>query len=176
MIEIIVSLALFMTVVFIGTGAVLSIFDANRKSQSLRAVMDNLNSTLESMTRSIRFGYNYHCDINQGSISSPRDCGLNNSANSIVFTAPNGTRVVYKLSGNQIVRTIEGGPEYPMTSSDVTITSLAFRVFGSTSYSDGDLLQPQVIIVLRGYAGTKSSSQSTFSLETTVSQRIFDSQ
>ena len=174
--EIMVSVSIFAIIMVISSSSVLSVFDANRKSQSLRAVMDNLNLTMEGFTRAIRFGTTYHCDVVIGSLSSPRDCGGSGAA-SLSIKDANDAQVTYKLSGGSIVRSINGGTEYNLTSSDVTVTNLTFRVYGSPLYNDGaDLFQPQVIIVVSGFAGTKPTVQSSFTLETTVSQRIFDFQ
>ena len=181
LVELMVSVSVFVIIMVISMGSILSIFDANRKSQSLRTVMDNLNFTLETMTRTIRFGTNYHCDINYTPISSTRDC--NGGASSIAVTSSGGNTVTYRLvSGanyGRIVRTdssVNSGADYNITSSDVTITSLTFRVVGSPLCSSGDLFQPMVIITINGNAGVKATVKSSFSLQTTVSQRMFDSQ
>jgi len=178
LIELMVSVSIFVIVMVISTGSILSVFDANRKSQTLRTVMDNLNLTMESMTRVIRFGTNYHCDVTvtNPALTSPRDCG--SGASSIQVLASDGvTRVAYRLVNNKITRSINGGTEYDLTSADMVITDLSFRVFGSPLYANGtDKFQPQVIIVIRGYAGTKVSTRSEFTLQTTVSQRAFDFQ
>ena len=146
----------------------------------MRTVMDNLNLTVETVSRTIQFGKDFHCDASFGDITVPRDCtNPLTGSDSIAIKASDGRRFVYKLVGSRIARTIDGGPDYFLTSSDVTITSLSFRVFGSPHFVNGpdfDLYQPQVIITVSGYAGVKANSKSTFSLETTVSQRIFDSQ
>ena len=70
-------------------------------------------------------------------------------------------------------------PFYTLTSPEVFIQSIAFRVFGSYSYGNGasqDYLQPQVIMTVSGYAGSanKTLTQSFFQLETTISQRKLD--
>lgn len=173
------SVSIFVVVMVISMGSILTIFDANKKSQTLRTVMDNLSFSLEAMTRTIRFGTNYHCDVTTGDVSvpTPRDCNL--GASSIIVKASDGiTKVSYELNNGRIARSINGGADYFVTSSDVTITDLKFRVIGSTPYSSDphDLFQPQVIITVAGYSGTKPTIKSTFSLETTVSQRMFDSQ
>jgi len=177
LVELMVSVSVFVVVMVISMGSILSIFDANKKSQTLRTVMDNLNFSLEAMTRTIRFGTNYHCDVTVGDISTPapRDCPT--GATSIVVKSAEGRNVVYKLSGSRIARSINGGSDYYVSSQDVTITDLKFRVIGSTPYSTGgDVYQPQVIITISGYSGIKATTKSTFSLQTTVSQRLFDSQ
>ena len=177
LVELMVAVSVFVMVMVISMGSILSIFDANKKSQTLRTVMDNLNFSLEAMTRTIRFGTNYHCDVTVGDISTPapRDCPT--GASSIIVKAADGSRVVYKLNNGRVIRSINGGADYFVTSSDVTISDLKFRVVGSTSYSvGGDLYQPQVIITISGNAGVKATTRSSFNMQTTVSQRMFDSQ
>lgn len=189
LIELIVSASVFSVVVLISTGSIFTIFDSNRKSQNLRSAMDNFNLSMESMTRTIRFGYNYHCDINIAPFTSPLDCPNNTSTNSslAVQTSPS-SRVLYRLNSNRIETSKTDGATWsPITSSDVTITSLNIRVIGSLPYSNAsasacptggqaDRCQPKVIIVVRGYVGAKVSSRTSFNLQTTVSQRNFDSQ
>jgi len=180
LIELMVAVSIFAVVMVISTGSIVSVFDSNRKSQTLRTVIDNLSLTMESMTRTIRFGTNYHCDINQGAITGPRDCSGVGWSDSMSVKSSDSKQVSYRLENNRIVRTIVGVQgDYYMTSSDMQITDLRFYVFGSKEFYDGstyDLNQPQVIIVIRGYAGSKQSSRSEFTLQTTVSQRSFDFQ
>jgi prepilin-type N-terminal cleavage/methylation domain-containing protein len=182
LIELMVSVSIFVVVMTISMGSILTIFDANKKSQTLRTVMDNLNFSLEAMTRTIRFGTNYHCGSGVP-LSSPLDCQNNGiGENSITVIASNGDQVTYKLVGTRILRDIYPqlgsiSLNYPITSSDVTITDLKFRVYGSVPYDPTyDLFQPQAIITVSGIAGVKATTRSSFSLETTVSQRLFDSQ
>ncbi len=178
LVEIMVSVSIFAVVMLMVSSSVYAVFDSNKKSQTLRSVMDNLNLSLEAMTRTIRFGKDYHCDINTGVQSSPRDCA--GGASSIAITDFNGNRVVYKLVGTRIARTINGGADQYVTGTDVNISTTTFRVIGSTPYSPStgtyDLSQAKVIIVVDGYAGVKSTSRSNFVLQTTVSQRQFDTQ
>ena len=177
LIEIMVAVSVFMVVMVISSGSILSVFNANQKSKTLRSVMDNLNLTLESMSRTIRFGENYHCG-SAGDPTQPSDCPSSPGYSSnLTVKAFDGTQTTYSLSSGRIVRTTPSGI-YNMTSGDVTITKLAFRVYGSLPFNTPDLLQPQVIIVVGGYVGSsnKPLNQSTFSLETTVSQRKLDFQ
>ena len=175
LVEIMVSVSVFAVVMLIASSSIFGVFDANRKSQSLRGVMDNLNFSLESMTRTIRFGTRYHCNATALPLSSTADCAGGSS--SIAVLDSTGAQVVFRLNNNRIERSVNGGTSYqPVTSSDVFISSLSFRVLGSASYSSGNLFQPQVIIIVKGYSGSKSTSRTDFSLQTTVSQRVFDSQ
>lgn len=172
-----VAVSIFSLIMVIVGGSIISIFDANRKSQNLRSVMDNLNLTLESMTRSIRFGTNYHCDVTYLSVAwtSPHDCAA--GATSIAVTTQTGALVLYRLNGSKIERSIDNGTTYyGVTSADISITNIKFYVFGSDSYTNGDMRQPRVILAVSGSVGGKASSKSTFTLETMVSQRAVDSQ
>lgn len=175
LIELLVSISIFTMILTVIMGSIFSVFEANRKSQSLRAVMDNLNFTLESMTRTIRFGTKYHCDITSGNINEPQDCV--SGGNSFSVTDSDGVINIYTMTNGRIARSRDGGNTYyNLTGSDVTITKLTFWIRGSQPLSSGDILQPRAIIVVSGYAGAKPTSRSTFTLETMVSQRIFDSQ
>lgn len=62
LIEIIVSLGVFSTVVTIAVGALLVLVAANQQLQSEQSVMTNLSFALDSMTREIRTGTAYNCD------------------------------------------------------------------------------------------------------------------
>jgi prepilin-type N-terminal cleavage/methylation domain-containing protein len=172
LVEIMVAVTIFSVVMVISMGSIIGVFNANYKSKSLRSVMDNLNLTLESMTRTIRFGTNYHCGTSVPT-TSPLDCGGAGNSN-LTVRAQNGAQTTYFLSGGRIMRTV-GSNTYAMTSPDVTITTLTFWVYGSAPYSGGtNLLQPQVIIVISGYVGTKTNTRSYFTLQTTISQRVLD--
>ncbi len=174
LVELIVSVGVFTIVMAISLGSVLSVMDSNRKAQNLRSVMDNLNYSLESMTRTIMFGRNYHCDASILPLTSVNDCS--SGADSVAIINSSNLQVVYKLVGGRIARSIGGGADYYLTGPDVVIDKLSFRVFGSSQYSNGtDMLQPQIIIVIRGHVGTKVGIQSYFTIESTVSQRFFDS-
>lgn len=175
LVEIMVSVSVFIVIMTISSGSILSILDANRKSQNLRTVMDNLNFTLESMTRTIRFGTKYHCDVNNEPVELPLNCS-DYGASSISVLSQTSSQVSYRLSGERIERKQNANPYSFLTDSNVKITSLKFYVKGSTPYSSGDLEQPRVIIFISGYVGAKPSTRSSFTIQTTVSQRSFDSQ
>ncbi len=175
LIEVIISISIFIVIVTVSLGAIANIFDANRKSQSLKAIMTNLNFALEVIAREMRFGTNYHCG-EDGDIAQPQNC--TEGGNFISFLSSDGNQVVYRLniSTNQLEKSINGGSSYiGITAPEITIQSLKFFVLGATvEVAPASPLQPKVIILIKGYAGTKTTSQSVFTLETTVSQRILD--
>ena len=173
LIELMVSLSIFVVIMTLVMGSILNAFDLNSKSQSQKTAGDNLNFALESIARTIRFGTNFHCGAT-APLNTPNDCASGSSSFSV--TGADGILVTYTLSNGAITRSLAGATAQVMTSPEVSITSLAFRVFGSTSYASGDYLQPQVIITMSGTVGSsnKAKTQSTFHVETTVSQRKLD--
>ena len=171
LIELIVSIAVFSMVMLASMGAVLTVLNANRKSEALRAVMDNLSFTLDTMTRSVRFGSSYHCTAS-GNLSSPNDCPAGDS--NLTVLDSDGNQVTFYLSSGQIMRIVNNGTAFALTSPDVNIQAMTFWVLGSATYSQGDLLQPRVIVLIKGYVAGANMTDSSFILETTISQRKLD--
>ena len=66
LIELMVSISIFSVVMIIVIGALISLNDANKKAQALRAVVDNLNFAIEDMTRNIKTGSEYSCGVDIG--------------------------------------------------------------------------------------------------------------
>ncbi len=152
-------------------GSILGIFDANRKSESLKTIMDNLNFTLDTMSREIRFGKNYHCE-NTGTLTDPRSCPAGDSF--VSFLSAENKQVVYRLTGTRIEKSIDGGTTYiEVTAPEVTITGLKLITLGAEAYP-GDTAQPRVFMQVSGYAGSKLSSRTNFSIQTIVTQRYPD--
>ena len=180
-----VSVAIFTVVMTIALGALLSMSESDRKAQTFKSVINNLNFSMDSMTRSIRTGQVYHCDIAQGTVSSVRDCkdiSQGGPASSFAFKAADGTTVSYCLYNNSILREITPAGSTPdtsctasgfgsITSPEVRIDALNFYVTGSTV---GDGIQPKVTILISGMVTVTATQTSTFNLQTSVTQRIYD--
>jgi prepilin-type N-terminal cleavage/methylation domain-containing protein len=168
LVEMLIAVSLFVVVATISIGAILSVFDANRKAQSSKTVVDNLDLSVENMARAVRFGSSYYCGISSN-ISAVNDCSTGGDAVSVTF---NGNRIIYKLNGTAIQKSEDGGSNYTgITSSDTVIQYLKFYVFG-TNVSDTN--QPYVVVVIKGYVGSKPTTQTVFSIETLMSQRTLD--
>lgn len=168
LIEIMTAVSIFAVVMTISMGSILGVFETNRKSEALKAVMDNLNLTVESISREMRFGHSYHC----GSIpplTSPQNCS--GGGDSIAFEASNGDLIVYRLTGDAIEKSVNSGAFLPVTASEISISSLSFFVLGATP---GDSLQPKVLIKVAGTAGVAEEEKTDFTVQTLVSQRPLD--
>jgi prepilin-type N-terminal cleavage/methylation domain-containing protein len=165
LIELIVSITIFTLIMTVSIGSILGIFDSNRKSRSLKAVMTNLNLVVESMSREMRFGRNYHCGA--GTITIPQNCASGGTFMS--FLSTEGVQVTYRLSGTALEREVAGGGFQAVTAPEVVIDDLDFYTLGAGA----DGLQPKVIIKIKSHAGT-GKSRSDFTLQTLVTQRPLD--
>lgn len=180
-----VSVAIFTIVMTIALGALLFMSESDRKAQSFKSVINNLNFSMDSMTRSIRTGQVYHCDISQGSVSSPRDCAAPSASSFAFRPADSSSTFVYKLESSNaalcgqpsnrvgcIARSTDGGASYAsITSPEVYVDRLDFYVTGSTV---GDGFQPKVTILISGEVTVTATQKSALNLQTSVTQRIYD--
>lgn len=191
LIEMLVSVAVFSMVMVVALGALLSLSEANRKAELLSEATNNFNSAIDSMTRSIRTGSQYHGDCNGGLLHTTHDCQATPAT--LFAYLPNGATLdsqitAYKFSATGctngvpgcIMRSQDGGITYSsITSPDIVITSLKFYVVGSTvgpqSFGSVTLnVQPKVVILITGYVTVKGSQTSNFNVQTSVTQRLYD--
>lgn len=177
LVELVIAITLFTLITTIALGSILAIFDANRRARSMRTVVDNLNLAIESMSRNIKFGTNYFCGINSN-MNSVRDCP--GGGNHISVTFEEGLdvyRYIYGWQGginDPIRRSSDGGLTYTnITSADTRIQEMRFFVFGTDSGSI-NTEQPVVLVVIRGYVGDRPTAQSSFNIQTLMSQRKLD--
>lgn len=165
LVEMIVAVFIFTIVMLVATGALISIVEANRKAQSVKSVMNNLNFSLDSMTRAIRVGNTYDCGI--------ATCASDGS-DAFTFISTDGEEIEYRYNetDQSIERSIDGGLSYQtLTAPEVDVEFLRFYVRGEVV---GDNEQPRVLIVVKGVAGTDDRTRTEFSLETMVTQRFLD--
>lgn len=149
LIEMLVSIALFSIVLTISIGVIFTVIDTNRKSQTLTLVMNNLNFTIESMTRSIK-------------TAEPNS--FNETSNNLRLEN-NGKIIVYSFSEDAIYKSVGGNTATPITSPDIVVESAIFDLIPTTNG------QPRVFIYVKGYAEITADVRSDFSIQTTVSPR-----
>ena len=177
LVEMIVATGLFAVVMLVSVAALLSLVNANRKTQALHSVMNNLNIALDSVVRSIRMGTTYHCG--EGSYAETQGCSNGNFV--FAFESFNGdlgdtqdqwvyfhdptTKRIYKSEDS-------GANSFAITAPTVTIDSLTFYVVGTDT---GDTEQPKVVITVKGTAGADQARTKTqFHIQATAVQRILD--
>lgn len=167
-VEMLVSISLFTVVVLVAVGALTTVTTANKKVQSVRTVMDNLNFATESLARSLRAGQTYHCGTT-GTLTDPNDC-TSSGESSMAFQSEDGRTFVIRQNGTVLQKSTDGGSAFlDITSPDVEISNVQFFVSGATL---GDSRQPRVLFVVEGTAGIRDADKTDFRLQTTVTQRI----
>ncbi|MDP2641715.1 MAG: type II secretion system protein [bacterium] len=166
LIELMVAMSIFIIVMTISMGSILGVFDANRKSRSLKTVLNNLNLAVESMSREMRFGKNYHCG--SGDIEELQNCPAGDTIMS--FLSSDGVQVTYRLNGQILEKQTGSGEFTAVTAPEVVIDDLTFYTLGAGTDNS---LQPKVIIKIKSHAG-EGKGRSDFTLETLVSQRSLD--
>ena len=174
-----VAVFVFSIVMVLATGAIFSIVNANKTSQAIKSVMDNLSSAIDSMSRDVRYGTTYHCG--SGDFSSPQSCvddhsGLDTSK--FAFVDKNGVLTIYEFQASPGVADGSGSIYkcindtasnhcVSITAPEVHIKNLSFYVQGAMP---ADANQPQLMIMISGYAQA-GLNKSDFNIETLVSQR-----
>lgn len=195
LIELLVSTAVFTIVMVIALGALLSLSEANRKADILNSSVNNLSFALDSMSRSLRTGTNYHCTSGGVDLDDPLDCGAGGPSGTtpgtyIAFLSADKEKIAYcydataKVVKRQVIpagsssslsTSCSSSSFLPLTMPEVTVTNLSFYVTGAeTKNSTGNTVQPKVTILLNAYVSVKATQKSLFNLQTTVTQRIYD--
>lgn len=185
LVEMLVSVALFSMVMIVALGALLSMSVAARKAEGINAAVNNLSAAIDSISRSVRTGANYHCGAG-GTIAAPQDCSAAPQP-FFSYLAYDGSQVTYCLSSPgtnscnsstscgaglcTVLRSINGGPYSSLTAPEVNIKFLGFYVIGSTV---GDAIQPKLTVLVSGSVPVTATMSSLFNIQTSVAQRIFD--
>lgn len=160
LIELMVSVSIFVVVLLLTVGAVISILDSNRKAQSISSVMDNLNGALENMTRTIKTNTGYSVEPDGSGVSVRKDDGTN-ARYSFVEVDGLGSIEYSDQFGNANTVTL--------TAPEVDVDS--FKVV--RLLPDGQCNQPKLLLSVVGTAGYDVKTKSVFAVQTVVSQRDF---
>lgn len=184
-VELVVAVGLFTVVVLVSSSAFLGVVVSNRKTLAARTAIDNLNSAIESMTRTIKTGSAYHCGTS-GILSDPLDCPLGASSMAIERQKGNPTvlsdQIIYRIGpagtcgAGQICFSDDGGTNYLALTApfpELSLEKLQFQVYGSVPEPLITSKQPLVVIIIKGTAGT-GTAKTTFNVQTSVSQRLPD--
>lgn len=177
LLEMLVSISIFMVVMLVAASALLSIIDANGKAQSLKSAINNLNFALESMEKEIRVGTDYACGYSTIASSCPngetvitfkssKDLDGNSSIDDYATYRFNSSDNSIERCFNSLSSCALGSPFTRMTSPEAKITDVKFYI--------PTVSAPQrVLITISGEAGSKEKTKTKFNLQTTVSQRSF---
>lgn len=187
LIEMMVSVTIFSAVMLIGVGALLSLVEANKRAQAINSVIANLNAAVEGMSRSIRVGTNYYCQISKippspETLASPNNDCETEAGSFLAFEASTGDttnvndQVVYRLNGTQLERSTNSGAGnswVALTAPEISINSFKIFVVGALPQSEGDNIQPRVVMSIQGSAPVPGG-ETNFSVQASITQRIID--
>ncbi len=169
LIELMVSLTLFIIVIMAAISSLYTVNNAARKVEAMRSVLDNLSFAMESMSRTIRTGTNIGCYATPGV-----DCAYPSSGGDYRVTvdatlgeAEGVTRTIQYVLSNGTIQKWSNGTQVALTAPAINVTDLKFYVEGATA---GDGLQPKVIIFVQGTA-TAGNDIAPFAIQTQVSVR-----
>ncbi|MCF7843722.1 type II secretion system GspH family protein [Candidatus Gracilibacteria bacterium] len=204
LVEMIVVLGVFSYLMTLAAGILYMTQDINVKLQGSQAVLDNVNLSMETISRDIRQGYSFHCaetldeiDMNLRKSCSYENVGAGHGGKVLFFrpasAATSTDRVAYYASttqyGDVILKDeyISGSTTtYQMTANDVKIKSLIFYVVGANSGGEigqdvddvHDFAQPLITINLTGetilIGKNGTTTPVSFSIQSSVTARSFD--
>lgn len=198
LVETLISIGIFMVLVVIAVGGFVQALHTQGEIGTLISAQSNVNLGIEEMAREMRTGYLFcHDSGSNAPLASCAPCTITDSGYSdpgapahlsvdgnlpvwtcsaLDFFNSNSEHVNYALSNGVLMRsdsTQNGGAAQPLTSNDVTVKYLSFRMFGNT---EGDGWPPRITILL-GIAPSSTDpaiANTVLNFETTVSGRQVD--
>ena len=177
LVEMLVSISVFMVVMLVAASSPLSIIDGNGKAQSLKSAINNLNFALEDMEKNIRVGTDYKWGTSYCP-SGKDDCiGFTSYKDS---ASDGNDFIVYRFNDKSIERCVKpNSTSYTISNCSIfdyiriTAPEVYIDYLGFYPSSPSGTENPRVLIVVGGYAGEKERIKTKFNLQTTVSQRPF---
>ncbi|MFM7087940.1 MAG: type II secretion system protein J [Candidatus Paceibacterota bacterium] len=185
LIETMIATSLFLIVMVIGIGSLINANSVSQRFDNERSVLDNISFVLEEMSRNLRTGSTYHCEVNGDVLSEPEKPKSCSTGYLVAFEDTRGDinnpsdQWVYKIdagaSGLVISKSIDSGTSWIeiLSAPNLDIDPASgFSVLGALP-PPSDTQQPFVVIRLAGKIVGKDGS-TPFSLQTSVSQRLLD--
>lgn len=179
LIELMVSLMIFIVVVLAAVGSLYTVNSASKKVQAMRSVLDNLTFAIEAMSRTVRTSASVVCG-GSSNVSGNPNCPFSAQAtNSMILVSSTlGTEqlVEYRLgantNGNGAIqkRYQESGiwtNWISLTAPEINIQKLLFYVDGASS---SDSKQSAVQLFVEGQA-ISNGETSPFAIQTYISER-----
>lgn len=193
LIELMVVVALFTTILVVAVGALFSAQAINTKLQQTQMILDGVNLSIEEMVRDIRYGSVFYCTNNDtgvlDQIHQRLSCIYPNGGNILFFKPANALTSTYS-ENDRIAYYISNGSlfkkEFPegitteepvqITASDIIVENLNFYIKGAEANSTGDYIQPVVTLSISGVTNPSQPNVTPvrFSVQTTSSTRKID--
>ncbi|TSC78669.1 MAG: hypothetical protein G01um101433_130 [Parcubacteria group bacterium Gr01-1014_33] len=180
LLEMVVSIGIFTTLVIASMGIMIAITRAQSKAAALQAIQDNIRFSMELLVKELHTGANYRLVTNG-------QCG--SIGNAMQFTSLNQgvqERFYYLADtngdaiGDILMRVAMGTGESldcaraePLTAEEIVVDTLTFDIHGQTSGPEDG--QPWVTISMGVYSKeARYGKETKMNLQTTVVSRIRD--
>lgn len=182
LIEIMVAVSIFVIVAFIVSTTLLVVIDASRRANVMRAVMDNINFAVDSMSFKLKFGHNYQIVPGTGGESDKISFIDRDGKNLTYCHGKLGTdkQTIYfcqrEVTNDRTAcgESVPGGDDvsdcHPITSADINVIEM--RIKKVTSCGAGDcpaFPNQQIIIAIKAEANIKQTKTSV-DFQTSVTQ------
>jgi type II secretory pathway pseudopilin PulG len=187
LVEMLVSIAVFMSVMTVAVSSLISIINVNRKTQEIKSVVDNVTFAIDTISRNVRIGTKYSCSTNVGG-TYIGDYSADDKCKNFQYRKSSAEYVQYQFVASPA--TGEGNIQRRICSGDnsgcpttwqsmtaptdiVKITNMTFYVIGAGTESlpAAQRKQPRLIITVEGVIVESNGTKTSFSLQTTASQR-----
>lgn len=163
-VELLVAMGLFVTVVSISTGAFIQMLRSQRIVSALINANANASIALEQISRELRTG--------TGFVVQP--------ASRIMFVNAQGAAIEYRLNAasSSVERNVGAGPFVPITASDVGVLSMNYIIMCNSAVGcnpNADGYSPRITIILRVTpTNITGFNVPVINLQTTISARELD--
>lgn len=193
----IVSLGIFTIVALVAVGALMKIMDANKKSIALKTAINNMNFTLESISREMRVGKNYQCCSGVGSPDDNNNLtptlgtntvgpsggwtiAFNSSKTKPWLSSPGSCHLIYAYkfipkdgtTNAKIQKAQQTICEFSIADDDFHDLISAEVNIDKSIVSVDNSNQPYATFFFHGMTGVKAKEQAEFTVQTSVSQRL----
>jgi prepilin-type N-terminal cleavage/methylation domain-containing protein len=180
LVEVLVAVALFVTVVVLALGALFSAQTLNARLNANQSILDGMNLSLEVISRQIRYGSVFHCDTSISLLTAfyRKGCDfditfpyVSTVGEALVFRPIDASdpddRVGFYLNNSKIYQWSYIGDvlqePVPITSDEILVDTLQFFVTGANTTQQAvdngnhenidstvDTLQPVIIVRITG--------------------------
>ena len=185
LVEMLVATGIFMSIMTLAITSLISIMGANKKAQIIKSTIDSVNFAIENMSRDMRMGTDYRCMLDNGDFTNI-NCPLDIGSTAVRYNNNLGTlSITYQFIDGELKMTVcpattpscSATPAYLISKdTGANITSVKFYVIGADCELGGpscaSRTQPRVLITTSGLISVKGSPDTSFNVQTSVSQRI----
>ena len=155
LIEALISIAIFSIVLTLSSYATNSIFEINRRNESLNKTLDSFDQTFSLMMKEIRYGNSY-------TLGDWDNCNQSFSFNS-AFRGGKQVVFMYNPAEKAIMRSIDGGSGERITPPNINIGSVCFYGY------DGS--RPMITVSVGAKVLGNNKQLNDFTIESSATQR-----